>query len=259
MMLDIEDFVDHLEGLFARRPQQKLYRYDVMSDTICFEPEYGASAILANCFARSRDKYLLFYTKSDNVDHLLDLPKSNSIFYCTLSTETVCRVIERDTPSLDRRILGLRRCSDAGYPIRLGFSPIIPVRNWREEATQALEKLFAAIDPQVVRLWVISLMKGREFERAIDVDLIDPIFVSAMRDSAPELDALVPHLRPFPRAARQEVYAHYIDEIRRLSPDTLVGLCSEDCALWDALADKLNMTPSSLFCCCGGSSPVPPK
>lgn len=259
MMLDLEDFADHLTHLFERRPQQKLYRYDVMSDTICFEPEYGASAILSDCFARSGDKYLLYYTKSDNVDHLLDLPKSNCIFYCTLSTETVCRVIERDTPSLDRRIRGLRRCHDAGYPIRVGFSPIIPVRNWREEATQALERLFASVKPEVIRLWVVSLMKAREFERAIDVDLVDPGYVDAMRKAAPELDDALMQLRPFPRWVRQEIYAHYIDEIHRISPDTPVGLCSEDRALWDALADRLNMTPDSLFCCCGGTSPAMTK
>lgn len=257
MMLDLEDFADHLARLFDRRPQQKLYRYDVMSDSICFEPEYGASAILADCFARSGDKYLLYYTKSDNVEHLLDLPMSNCIFYCTLSTETVCRVIERDTPSLDRRIKGLQRCRDAGYTVRVGFSPIIPVRNWREEATQAIEKLFASVKPDVIRLWVISLMQGREFERAINVELIDPAFVRVMRNAAAELDGLIPQLRPFPRSVRQEIYAHYLDEIRRVSPETPVGLCTEDRALWDALAPKLNMTPNTLFCCCGGYSPAP--
>lgn len=259
IMLDLEEFADHLTRLFTRRPEQKLYRYDVMSDTICFEPEYGASAILADCFARSGDKHLLYYTKSDNVDHLLGLPTRNAIFYCTLSTDSVCRLIERDTPSLRRRIDGLRRCQEAGYRVRVGFSPIVPVTTWREEATQALEDLFAAVSPQVVRLWVISLMKCADFERCIDPNLIDPSFLSAMRSAAPELDSQLMVQRPFPRHVRREIYGHYLDELQRISPDTLVGLCSEERAVWEALQHKLRMTPEDPFCCCGGCSVVSPK
>lgn len=259
IMLDLEEFADHLAGLFVRRPQQKLYRYDVWSDTICFEPEYGASAVLADCFAESGDKHLLFYTKSDNVEHLLPLPKTNSIFYCTLSTDTVCRSIERDTPSLDQRIEGLRRCQEAGYPVRVGFSPIIPIRNWQEEATQAIEKLLGAVTPQVVRLWVISLMNASEFERAICADLIEPTFLSELRSAASELNNGLAVQKPFPLHVRQQIYGHYLDELRRIGPTTPVGLCSEERVLWDALRGKMNMTPESLFCCCGGSSACPPS
>ena len=259
IMLDLEEFADRLTCLFRDRPEQKLYRYDLMGDAICFEPEYGASAILADCFTRSDDKYLLYYTKSDNVEHLLDLPKSNAIFYCTLSTESVCRLIERDTPSLPRRIEGLRRCQEAGYGVRVGFSPIIPVTAWRQETTEALEALFTDVSPEVVRLWVLSLMKCADFEQCIDPDLIDPSFLSAMRLAAPELDPRLPAHRPFPHQVRLEIYRHYLDELTRISPDTPVGLCSESRAVWDALQHKLRMTPEDLFCCCGGRSGVRPQ
>ena len=254
LMLDIEAFADRLSALLARRPEQNLYRYDMMSDSICFEPEYGASAVLSECFARSGDKHLLYYTKSDNVEHLLDLPRSNAIFYCTLSTETVCRVIERDTPSLDRRIEGLATCQKAGYRVRVGFSPIIPIDNWREEATEAIEKLFAAVSPEVVRLWVVSLMKASEFERCIDPSLIDPSCLAEMRSVGHGLDDKDNWQKPFPPHVREAIYAHYLDELHRVAPDTPVGLCSEERAVWDRLRDKLNMSPGNLLCCCGGQS-----
>ncbi|MBI2440195.1 MAG: hypothetical protein HYV35_02370 [Lentisphaerae bacterium] len=127
-MLDLEEFAEHVLRMMERRPEQKLYRYDLYSDSICFEPEYGASAILASAFAETADKYLLFYTKSANVEHLLNLPhKAHSIFYCTLATATVCREIERGTPGMDARIAALRRCQEAGYVVRVGFSPIVPI------------------------------------------------------------------------------------------------------------------------------------
>ncbi|MFC1525630.1 spore photoproduct lyase family protein [Candidatus Latescibacterota bacterium] len=248
-MLDLEDFCVDLERNFQERPQQKLYRYDLKSDAICFEPEYGASELLGECFAR-HDRYMLIYTKSDNVEHLLDLPyKQHMPCYWTLATETQSNVIERDTPSLDERLAAMRQCQEAGYVVRAGFSPIIPHNNWRQEATEALEKLFAAATPDTVRLWVVSMMLAREAEQIFGADNLDPRFVEAMREAAPEMEGK--HAGPFPPEARAEIYAHYIDEIRRISPDTPVNVCTEERQIWDMLAHKLDMRPDRLFCCCG--------
>ena len=252
VMLDLEDVVVELERHFRQRPQQRLYRYDLKSDAICFEPEYGASELLGECFARN-DRYLLVYTKSNNVEHLLDLPyKEHMPCYWTLATDTQSTVIERDTPTLDERLDAMRRCQQAGYVVRAGFSPIVPHLNWREEATVALEKLFAAAAPDTVRLWVVSMMLACEAEQIFGAENLDPRFVEAMRAAAPELAGH--HSGPFPRPVRAEIYAHYVREVRRLSPGTPVNLCTEERAVWDTLADVLDMSPDHLFCCCGQTS-----
>ena len=248
-LLDLEDFVVDLERHFRERPRQRLYRYDLKSDAICFEPEYGASELLGECFSRN-DRYLLVYTKSDNVDHLLDLPyKKHMPCYWTLATDTQSAAIERDTPSLDARLRAMRRCADAGYVVRAGFSPIIPHRNWRAEATVALEKLFAAVAPDTVRLWVVSMMLATEAEQIFGPENLDPEFLQIMRQAASEMHGK--HSGPFPPQARAEIYAHYIDEIKRISPSTPVNLCTEEHQIWDMLADRLDMSPDHLFCCCG--------
>ncbi len=183
-MLDLEDFIVNLERNFRERPLQKLYRHDLRSDYVCFEPEYGASELLGECFSRN-DMHLLVCTKSDNVQHLLDLPyKEHMPCYWTLATDTQSRTFERDTPSLDERLKAMRLCERAGYVVRAGFSPIVPHRNWREEATVALEKLFAAVTPDTVRLWVASMMEVRESEQIFEAENLEPRFVEAMWESA---------------------------------------------------------------------------
>ncbi|MFC1717366.1 spore photoproduct lyase family protein [Candidatus Poribacteria bacterium] len=256
LMLDLENFAAELERNFIERPHQKVYRYDLNSDYVCFEPEYGASELLGECFSR-HDKYMLVYTKSDNIDHLLDLPyKNHTIGYWTLATDTQSTKIERDTPSLDERLVAMKKCEDAGYVVRAGFSPIIPHVNWREEATIALEKLFATATPDTVRLWVVSMMLVKEAEQIFGPENLDPKFLDAMREEASEMDGK--HSGPFPPQARAEMYAHYIDEIKRISPETPVSLCTEERQMWDMLEDKLEMSPDDLFCCCGQFS-VPKK
>ena len=253
VMLDLEDFARHCWDMFLRRPEQKVYRYDLYGDQPCLEPEYGASAIMTELFARTKDQYLLFYTKSDNVEHLLDLPhKDRSIFYCTLGTESACRLFETGAPPMDRRIEGLRRCQQAGYRVRVGYSPIVPVVDWRREATESIEKLMAVVQPETVRLWVLSLMSGDELEATLTPERLDPDCLAAARASS--MEEIGWWNGPFPRRTRAEIYGHYLDEFRRVSPQTPVSLCSEEPELWDMLAGKVRMDRSHLFCCCGGTS-----
>ena len=252
VMLDLEDFADELDRHFQERTSQRLYRYDLKSDAPCFEPEYGAHEVLGEVFARN-DRYLLVYTKSDNVDFLLDLPyKEHMPCYWTLATDTQSTKIERDTPNLDQRLEAMKKCQDAGYVVRAGFSPIVPHHNWREEATIALEKLFAAAQPDTVRLWVVSMMEVKETDQIFGYENLEPRFVDEMLKHADEMNGT--HSGPFPAHVRAEIYAHYIDEVKRISPGTPVNLCTEQRHMWDMLKDHLDMSPDKLFCCCGQTS-----
>ncbi len=250
---DLEDFADDLRRMFRERPEQKLYRYDLYSDILCFEPEYGASEVLGRAFDETEDKYLLLYTRSDNVRYLADLPyRTHTLANWTLSMDTVCRTIERDSPPLEARIEAMRFCRDAGYVVRAGFSPIIPIRDWRRETTEMLERLFARVHPEVLRCWVLAMMDAEEFERIFDVRAMDPAFIERMREEADALRG--EHIAPFPVDVRAEIYDYYIEEVRRIAPDVPVALCTEDPRLWDRLEPKLAMKRDAMFCCCGALS-----
>lgn len=254
VLCDIEDFADQMRQVFDERPAQKLYRYDLNSDQVCYEPEYGATEVIGGCFNDSDDKELLLYTKSDNLDHLFAFPyQEHVLINWTISVDTVCSAIERGTPSLVERIESMRRCQQHGYTIRCGFTPIIPVRNWRQETTAMLELLFSRCEPEVVRLWVISMMGADELEAMFGADNIDPHCLRRMREEAPRMAGK--HHDPFPLDVRCEIYEYYLDELRRLRPDLPVALCTEHPDVWDKLEPKLAMVRNNMFCCCGGQSP----
>jgi len=252
IMLDIEEFCEHLARMFAERPEQLLYRYDLHSDILAFEPEYGACEVLAKCFAE-HDKYLLLYTRSDNVGFLADLPyRKHVLINWTLSMDTQARVIERDSPSLDERIEAMRFCQEQGYVVRAGFSPIIPIADWRRETTDMLERLFSKVKPEVLRAWVLSMMEAAEFEKMFDASIMDQDHMRRMREEAQALAGM--HQAPFPLDVRAEIYAHYLDEARRISPESPFALCTEDPKLWEMLESRLAMSRENMFCCCGGLS-----
>ncbi len=252
LMLDIEDFCERVGAMLRRRPEQLLYRYDLNSDVLAFEPEYGASELLAECFAQ-HDRYLLLYTRSDNVEWLADIPYRQHVpINWTISMETQAREIEPDSPSLRSRVEAMRFCRQEGFPVRAGFSPVVPIENWREETTEMLELLFSKVQPEVVRAWVLAMMEADEFERMFDVEKMDSKFVRRMREEAENLAGL--RHAPFPIDVRTEIYSYYVDEVRRISPETPFAICSETPAVWDELEDELMMTRDDMFCCCGGLS-----
>tara|TARA_B100001971_G_C17925321_1_gene399890 strand:+ start:135 stop:290 length:156 start_codon:yes stop_codon:yes gene_type:complete len=50
-MLNLEELAEKVRAFGETIPEQNLYKFDNMTDTICLEPEYGASEIMVNMFA----------------------------------------------------------------------------------------------------------------------------------------------------------------------------------------------------------------
>ncbi|MBC8228981.1 hypothetical protein H8E77_05460 [bacterium] len=264
IMLNLEEFVEHLDPLVKRENWQQLYKYDNQTDTICFEPEYGASELLVNYFANQDDKYLMLYTKSDNVDHLLNLAHNgHTIINWTLSCDTVAREIEKRTPTMEERIQAAEKCQKAGfdtqatqpkgYTVRFRFSPIIPIKNWQAENRKMIEKLFAKVKPDLITMDVLGWMSAKQIENSIDISLFDDEYKKLVENMAQE--GIVNRGKQIlPHEARLKIYRFFIEEIRRVSEKTPIAICMETEEMWNVLSDELGMREDNYACCCGPKS-----
>jgi spore photoproduct lyase len=261
IMANLEEYVERLAEFSKTIPWQRLYKYDNMTDTICFEPEYGASEIMVNWFATQPDKYLLLYTKSDNVEHLLKLDhRGHTIINWSLNCETVTRHIEKSAPPMDARIRAIKLCHQAGYTVRVRISPIIPVKDWRHEYRTMLRGLFRSAQPDLVTLDILGWMTPRQVRDGMDLSLWDAEYLRIFE----EIEKLgdVRRGKPynpdgkqlFPHEAREKIYMFFLDEIRRISPETPVAICMETPEMWDVLGPEIGMSPDLYFCCCGPKS-----
>jgi len=231
VIVDIEDFLEYADRRIRElAPPQTLYKWDNGSDINCFEPEYDATRLMVDYFARQRRNFLLLYTgKSDHVDFMLDYPHNGqTIIQWSVSGRTQSTQIEPETAPWDQRIEAAAKCQEAGYPVRFRFSPIIPVKGWREENRELIDLMFRRTKPDVIALCMFGWMDLALAEQCLDFDLLDPQFVDAMRGAAP------------------------LDEIRRVSPDTPVALCLDTPAMWAELAAGLRQGPDDYVCVCGG-------
>jgi DNA repair photolyase len=256
VMLDLEWLAATVERTIAATPGQQLYKYDNQTDQICFEPEYGASELFVNLFARQPDKYLLLYTKSDNVDHLLGLDhRGHTIVNWSLSPATQSTAIEKGTPPVEQRIDAMQRCQGAGYPVRCRFSPMIPLTGWQEEYATMIDELFDHATPDVITLDIVGFMSPSQMKAALDTSLFDPR-AKALLDEQEKRHVQKWGKHVFPHSYRKEIYEHVIRKIQHRQPGQLIAICNETFDMWEALAPVLgaNSDPGQFTCCCGPNS-----
>ena len=256
ILVNMEEYVRRLDAWLAQCPSQRIFKWDNATDVTCFEPEYGADRLLVDYFARRTDQYLEIYVgKSANIDHLLDMDhRGRTILQWSLAAKTQSEVLEPKTANWRQRVEAARRCQQAGYLVRFRFSPIVPVRRWREEYKELIDLIFDRTCPDVISLCPLGWMDYELTARCIDMDLIDPDFAAAMKTMAPFLEARGYNAgggHPIPHDARYVLLDALITEIQRRSPETVIALCLETPEMWRALADRIGQDPNNYVCNCG--------
>ena len=147
--MNTEEYIEKLGELLAQNPWQKTWLYDDVMDVPTLEPQLDTLAPLMRFFESTGDRYLILHTKTDRVDALIEAgaPK-NTIIAWSLSGPTQSTVLEPRTGTTETRIEAARRCQEAGMTIRYKFKPIIPVKNWREDAEYAIDLALRTTRPE---------------------------------------------------------------------------------------------------------------
>lgn len=249
---NIEEFIEkQVIPTAEQNPCQKVFMFNSnLTDTLCFEPEYGLSKLLAEYYATTPDQHYLIHTKSAKVDFLRSLDhQGHTIMLWSMTSETVSRMVEPGSATTEERIEAGRQCQEAGYPVRIKFKPIVPVRNWRAECRRMIEMVFARMRPDNVGLCVLSWMDAETLKASIDVSLLDPAYVRAMEESAESMRGV--NTGPFPHRVRAEIYKFFFDEIRKHDRNVPVFLCTESPDMWSKFAPRLGMDPGNYVCGCG--------
>ncbi|MBM3498183.1 MAG: hypothetical protein FJX74_05885 [Armatimonadetes bacterium] len=256
VLLNVEEFVGRLDGLIGDGGGQTLYQYDNWTDTVCFEPEYGGSRAMVEYFAQKPGRYLELYVgKSDRVDFLLDVDHRGKTVCCwSLAGETQAERFERGTASLQERLESARKCQEAGYAVRFRLSPIVPVRNWREENRALIRRMFETTRPDLVTFETLRYLNYEAVCSSLDPEALDPELLEAMRAIQGQP---VGYGCEIPDDFRREVYGFIIEELEATSPATPYALCRELRSTWELYAEDFGrhgQGPDYYVCNCGPTS-----
>ncbi|HPP12368.1 MAG TPA: hypothetical protein PKW42_06500, partial [bacterium] len=254
-MVNIEEYCQHLQEIIDRHPWQKTYLLDDDADPPALEPELGCLAELIEFFGRQEDRYLIIHTKTWNTNWLARLKHNgHTIIVWSISGPTQSEMIEARAGTTAERIEAARIAQEAGYQIRYKFKPIIPVRNWRQEASETIARIFERTQPDVISLCCFMWMDLQEMKKRLAkvLDLMEPEFLKAAEEKAGTSDN--PCTEPFPDEVRATIYQYYLQEIRRHRPKLPVSLSTESWSMWSRLGPQLGFTATDYVCGCGPMS-----
>ena len=252
--VDVENFVDRVMKLVKQNRTQTLYKLNNRSDTLALEPEYQLSSRLIERFASIPRKYLLLYSKGVEVDHLLDLNHGGKTVACwTLTPDIVAQQIEPTAPSLASRLEAMEKMAASGYPIRVRFSPIVPVHDWQQVYSELIQALKQKATPEMVTLWTLSMIPPDQLSRFVPTNMLDPKILEAIRKN--KYATKGQKGAPFSQTTRIAIYREILSILKRELPHTKRAICLESKGVWEGLGSLIPPYSRGKFHCnCGPRS-----
>lgn len=177
---------------------------------------------------------LMFLTKSDRIDSLLDLDhKNKSIMSFSVNTNMVYQQLEHRTASPEERLKAARRLQMAGYEIRLRIDPVILYSTWKKDYVDLIEKIFSYVKPERITIGEYRPSKGL----ASHISSRFPESSLLKINSALISDGT--KLR-YPEEHRLAMFKVIIDTIKKHDRKVKVALCKEDIKIWKSLGMQIN-------------------
>ena len=227
---NLDDLADEIVDKLPAQ-NELVYRIGTgeFTDSLMMDEVTGIAHDLIGRLVSRRDIMLEFKTKSDHVDHLLDIPdKGNTVLAWSLNTPFNISRYEEGTATLDERIAAAERAVRAGYYIAFHFDPVIRYPGFLDEYYRVIDRIFSRIDHTRV-VW-ISLGCFRH----------SPGFKEIIRERFPDERMTLEEMFPGPDGKsrylmkeRADVYCSMLKKIRSYSEYPFVYMCMETAAMWE--------------------------
>jgi len=231
VFLNLPQILAEIDQVATQLAEPTAFYVGKLQDGLALDPLTGYSRTLVPFFATHRYAQMTLLTKSASVENLLDLDHGgHTILSWSLNPAEVIAAFETGTPPLAKRIGAMKRCADAGYPVRAVIMPIIPVPDWKEVYTKFLQCLLAEV--RLSRITLGGICSYRAARGLMELQLGRSNAVSdAFASTGPSPDG---RLR-YPVRLRIELYCHTIQTIRGCAPNLEIGLCLEERDVLEAL------------------------
>jgi spore photoproduct lyase len=231
VFLNLPEILAEIDRIATRLAELTAFYLGKLQDGLALDPLTGYSRTLVSFFAAHRYARMVLLTKSASVGNLLGLDHGgHTILSWSLNPAEVIAAFEVGTPPLAARIEAMKRCVEAGYPVRAVLMPIIPVPGWAEIYAGFLQGLLAEVPLDRITLGGIcsyraarGIMEHRIGRSNAISDAFDP--------NGPSPDG---RLR-YTARLRTDLYLHMIGIIRSRAPNLDIGLCLEEKRVFQAL------------------------
>lgn len=223
--------LDELRELLSREACSRPKRFCTgeFTDSLLLDRRSGLAAELIELFAGNDSAVLELKTKTDYIDHLLELDhRGRTVISFSVNAPEICRREEGRAAPLTARLSAARRAAEAGYPIGLHFDPIIEHPDWADGYARTADLIGQYLAGAEVA-WVslgcfryLPSLKEVMLARHPEATIYDAEFITGgdgkMR---------------YPRPLRTLLYRGVADALRGVLPDSAVMyMCMESSRVW---------------------------
>ncbi|MBF0288824.1 MAG: radical SAM protein [SAR324 cluster bacterium] len=209
---------------------QRLFRVGTgeHSDSLALDPVLEINKQVVPFFGELDNAILELKTKSNHVDHLLDLPhQGNTVIAWSLNPPYIVEQEEHKTAALHERLQAACKVLEAGYKVAFHFDPMIYYPDWENGYRQLVHQLLETI-PVASIAWIslgtlryIPKLKTMVEERFPKSTIFLGEFIQGE-------DGKMRYLKK----VRQRMFQTVRQEIHKLAPQVTTYLCMEKVPVW---------------------------
>ena len=226
---NLEEILQQVHERIVASPQT-LFRIGTgeHSDSLALDPILGIAAHLIRFFSKVSNAVLELKTKSNCIQHLLDVPHGGkTIMAWSVNPKIIVEQEEHKTARLQERLDAARCASDAGYKVAFHVDPLIHYPGWEEGYTELVHQVLDAVPSD--RIAWISLGALR------CVPGLKPIVEERFPKSKIFLGELIPtsdgKIR-YLKTIRERLFKHLHKTVKKLAPEIPLYLCMEPASIW---------------------------
>jgi spore photoproduct lyase len=243
VFMNLDEILAQVDRQARKIGRPEAFYLGKLQDGMALDPLTGYSRVMIPFFAKHPYARLRVLSKSADFENVLDLDHRGHTVLCwSLNPPEVRKDYEVITPSIDDRIEAMRKCADAGYPIRVMLMPVIPVADWRIVYGNLLEQLLTQVTLDRITLGgvcsygpalnVTHEKLGDDNPLLKSLDIISNEPRDGRKRYSPEL--------------RTQLYSFMRDTIHRHQPGLTVSLCMES----HGIAEEVGLAENIGKCNC---------
>jgi len=227
---NLADKLDAIGSVIESYPD-RIFRIGTgeFTDSLAIDSLTGWTDMLLPFFSSKRNCILELKTKTTCIENLVRKRQLGQriVAAWSLNTPRIIAREERNTASLESRVLAARRCQQAGYVVAFHFDPLIHYPGWQEEYEEVVQLMEKHLDPETI-IWIsIGSFRYMPYLRTVirrrfpETQIFNGEFVSG-------LDGKLRYFKPM----RAELYARLSERLRRWHTDLGIYLCMESDEVW---------------------------
>lgn len=226
--------INEIQQLSINNPQRILrIGTGELSDSLALDPITHLSEKLISQVQKLPNVLLELKSKTDNIDHILNLSPEKIILAWSINPIQVVKSEEHKSAPIHKRLEAARRAANRGFMIAIHFDPIIYTQNWKIQYTDLIDLMGNYIMAKSIAWISLGSLRYPPHLKQIARQRFpkSQIFTG---EQITGLDGKTRYLRPI----RQQMYHLIADQIKSKWKDVFIYFCMESEEIWQEVLGK---------------------